>query len=202
MVALFEELRARIRGNYHESSICFEYPKNPYLNQATQKITCQNFLPKNLWSRNQKFQTPKDPSIIPVTWNAEYLRPSLTWRGCKIGSHWTVYRGTQQEILKQQKSMNKAFWSHFKHFERLLGKICLFLAVRLMEEFPACKVHLQPGLQTYVQTLLASLGVVIGQYSPLRSCRGGGGRRGLWFITHSNYSGYQIPSDTMNYSFS
>ena len=50
-----------------------------------------------------------------------------------------------------------------------------------MEEFPAGRVHynLQPDLlevsqQTYVQTLLASCGVVIGQSSPLSS--GGGGK--------------------------
>ena len=28
---------AGIRGNYHDSSDCFEYPKNHYLNQAAQK---------------------------------------------------------------------------------------------------------------------------------------------------------------------
>ena len=37
---LFVELRdrdrARIRGYYHESSDCFEYPKIPYLDQAIQ----------------------------------------------------------------------------------------------------------------------------------------------------------------------
>ena len=45
--------------------------KNPYLNQATQKNTCQNFLtPKK--SRNEKFQTPKNLSIVPVTGNPEY----------------------------------------------------------------------------------------------------------------------------------
>ena len=37
---------ARILRHYHKSSDCFEYPKNPYLNQATQKNTCQTFLPK------------------------------------------------------------------------------------------------------------------------------------------------------------
>ena len=30
---------AAISGHYQESSDCFEYPKNPYLNQATQKNT-------------------------------------------------------------------------------------------------------------------------------------------------------------------
>ena len=38
--------------------------KNPYLNEATQKYTSQK-------SRNKKLQTPKNPSIIPVTWNPE-----------------------------------------------------------------------------------------------------------------------------------
>ena len=50
-----------------------------------------------------------------------------------------------------------------------------------MEEFPASKVHLQPNLtyrevspQTYVQTLQASLSVVIEQNSDLQ-CVGGRG---------------------------
>ena len=41
--------------------ISFEYPNKSLLNQATQKE-----------SQNQKFQTQKNPSIIPVTWNPEY----------------------------------------------------------------------------------------------------------------------------------
>ena len=31
-----------------ESSDCFEYPNNPYLNQAIQKNTCLIFLPKKI----------------------------------------------------------------------------------------------------------------------------------------------------------
>ena len=63
-------------------------------------------------------------------------------------------RGTQREILrkktsKQQQSVNKAFWSHFQHFGRLLEKMYLFLTplgpARLTEEFPTNKVHLQPA---------------------------------------------------------
>ena len=53
-----------------------------------------------------------------------------------------------------------------------------------MEEFPASKVHLltcnltywEVSQQTYVQILLASLGVVIGQNSALPLGRRGGGR--------------------------
>ena len=50
-----------IRGHYHESSDCFEYPnKITYLKKDTQKNTCKMFLP-------QTTQAQKDPLIIPVT---------------------------------------------------------------------------------------------------------------------------------------
>ena len=63
-------------GHYHESSNCIEY-----FNQATHT---KKYLPnfptsppphqkkkkkKKKKNRNRKFQTPKNPSIIPVTWN-------------------------------------------------------------------------------------------------------------------------------------
>ena len=83
--------------------------------------------------------------------------------------------------------MNKAFWNHYKHFGRLLGKwfICSSLLARLMEEFPASKVRLQPATwltgtfsqQSYVETLLASLGMVIGKNSARQ-----------WQIVHTSYS--------------
>ena len=38
--------------------IVLNTPKNPYLNQATQKNTCQNF-PTQKKSRNRKFQAPQ-----------------------------------------------------------------------------------------------------------------------------------------------
>ena len=52
--------------------------------------------------------------------------------------------------------------------------MCSSLPARLMEEFPASKVHLQPA---YIQTLLASLGVVIGQNSDPQSGEGFDGPR-------------------------
>ena len=69
--------------------------------------------------------------------------------------------------------------------------------------------------QTYVQTLLASLGVVIGQNSALslgkavKKWGGGGGGdnkklggdRGFWQIAHSSYSRHQILSDTLHCLF-
>ena len=50
-------------GTITTLQIVLNTTKNPYLNQATQKITCQNF------------PTPKTPLIIPVTWNLEYPPP-------------------------------------------------------------------------------------------------------------------------------
>ena len=47
--------------------ILLNTPKNPYSNQATQ---AKFLYPKISW--NRKFQTQKNPSIIPVTWNPEY----------------------------------------------------------------------------------------------------------------------------------
>ena len=44
----------------HKSSECFEYPKNPYLNQSTQENTCQIFLPK----KNSTIETFKSKRIL------------------------------------------------------------------------------------------------------------------------------------------
>ena len=60
-----------ICGTITNLQIVLNTPKNPYLNQATQKNTCQNFSTPQK-SRNRKFQTQNNPSIIPVTWNPEY----------------------------------------------------------------------------------------------------------------------------------
>ena len=66
-----------MRRNYHKSSDCFEYPKNPYLNKATLKNSCQNFAtPKHPEIENFKLKkNPKNPSIIPVTKNPKYPPP-------------------------------------------------------------------------------------------------------------------------------
>ena len=53
----------------------------------------------------------------------------------EIENRWCYnYRGTEREILrkktlKQEQSMSKTFWSHFKHFGRFLGKMYLFLTL-------------------------------------------------------------------------
>ena len=68
--------------------------------------------------------------------------------------------------------MIKAFWSHFKHFERLLAEnfICSSLPARLIEvSSKPSKVNLQPATRLWKfsqQTLLTSLGVVRGRNSP------------------------------------
>ena len=56
--------------------------KSPYLNQATQKDTFQI-------SQNRKFQTPKNPLIIPVTLNPEYHYSGITCGNVWLG--FTLY---------------------------------------------------------------------------------------------------------------
>ena len=61
-----------IRRNYHESSDCLEYPTKSLVKSSYPKKYLPNFpYPKKSW--NKKFQTSKNHSIIPVTWNPEYL---------------------------------------------------------------------------------------------------------------------------------
>ena len=62
-IFFFGELRCR-----HKSSDCFEYPKNPYLNQSTQENTRQFSYRKKF--QNWNFQIQKNPLIIPITWNS------------------------------------------------------------------------------------------------------------------------------------
>ena len=50
-----------MRINYHESSVCFVYPKIPAKILPT---------PKN--PKIENFKPPKNLSTIPVTWNPEY----------------------------------------------------------------------------------------------------------------------------------
>ena len=77
--------------------------------------------------------------------------------------------------------MNTALWSRFKHFGRLLGKIYPFLTPTKTDG----RVPSQQGAPTTcnltyrrVQTLLASLGVVIWQNSASGGGGGGAGRGG------------------------
>ena len=66
--------------------IVLNTPKNPYLNQATQKNTCQIVLDQTIWEL--KISNPKDSWIIPVTWNLEFTLgvrvPNRVLQFCKI----------------------------------------------------------------------------------------------------------------------
>ena len=71
--------------------------------------------------------------------------------GSYIGKWFPIFTGHPMEhfekkALKEQQSMNKSFWNHFRHLGDCLKKfICSSFPARLMEEFPASKVHLQPA---------------------------------------------------------
>ena len=112
-----------------------------------------------------------------------------------------LFRGTQREILRKRPKNNKAWINLSETILSILGDcweifICSSLPARLMEEFPASKVHLQPATcnltysevsqQTYVNILLGNLGVDVRQ----NWGRGGGG--------DSSYSGHQINLYTLN----
>ena len=57
---------AGIRGNYHASSDSFEYPQKCPLKSSYPKKYLPKFSnPKK--SQNRKFQTQKNPLIIPIT---------------------------------------------------------------------------------------------------------------------------------------
>ena len=58
-------------GTITNLQIVLNTPKNPYLNQATQKNTCQNF-PTSKNTEIENFKPPKNPLIIPVIWSPEY----------------------------------------------------------------------------------------------------------------------------------
>ena len=80
--------------------------KDPYLNQAsqTEKYLLKFSYPKK--SRNRKFQTPKDPSIIPVTRNPEYPTPLGTESySCLPVDPLLLECGTKQESGKKIRRM-------------------------------------------------------------------------------------------------
>ena len=120
------------------------------------------------------------------------------------------FRGTQQEILrKRPKNNNKAWIKLCQAILNILGDcwgkcICSSLPGRPNGRLPSqqgapktCKLtYWEVSQQTYVQTLLASLGVVKGQNSPLQWRKKG---KGFWQITLSSYSRHQISSDSLNY---
>ena len=92
----------------------------------------------------------------------------------------------EKKTLKQQQSINKGFWSHLKHFGRLLEKLYLFLTpsktnARVLSHqgsHTTCNLtYSEVSQQTYVQTLLTGLGVVLGKNSDLQWEGGGVDKR-------------------------
>ena len=91
--------------------------QNPCLNQATPKNSSQIFFPppQKKKTRNRKFQTQKNPSIIPVTWNPEY-------RPLKSKPSWSqVYKKSLQAVNTRG---FLALWRHriVAHSETFVGK--------------------------------------------------------------------------------
>ena len=100
-------------GTTMNLQIILNTQKNPYLNQATQKNTCQIFIPKKI--PESKISNPKNPSIIPVTWSPEY--PPLgvlataprVWNSPYCGN-WKILIMTATDFV-------------FKFYSLFLGKI-------------------------------------------------------------------------------
>ena len=98
-------------SHFNKLERVLETPKNGFVSTVTLYITLnktnpgQNITNKTTFSypkkcQNRKFQTPKNPSIIPVTWNPEYPPPlgilpmNLAGNG-KCAKNWNLRdRGT------------------------------------------------------------------------------------------------------------
>ena len=85
---LFAELWARDLRALQRISDC-------YKSSQPKKALAKFSYPKK--ARNQKFQTPKYPLIIPATWNPEYLPPTPASTVCKSDKQgWAVHSGPQE----------------------------------------------------------------------------------------------------------
>ena len=76
---LLTELRNRDTRALPHAQIfrLFWIPKKSLFELSHLKNYSPNFLPQKIqWS---KFRTPKNPSIMPVTWNTEYMYPSWVY---------------------------------------------------------------------------------------------------------------------------
>ena len=96
---------ARIRGNHHESSDCFEYPKISLLKSSYPKNTCQNF-PKQ---KIPKSKISNPPKIIRSSLSLEILStPSPLPLGLMerhypdlgSASEWSYYMGNLLQPIR------------------------------------------------------------------------------------------------------
>ena len=100
--------------------------------------------------------------------------------------------------------MNKAFWSHFKHFGRLLGKIYLLLNTR---QPVRCTHNLQSDLLgSFPANESPDITGQFGCGHREKFSPSAGGREGGGGLTNSTYQLFetpknQIPSDTLNCIF-
>ena len=68
-----------IRRNYHKSSDCLNTQQNPYLNQATQKSTCQTFPTQ----KNPEIKNFKPQKIVRLSLSLEIQSTSPgSWGSC------------------------------------------------------------------------------------------------------------------------
>ena len=124
----------------------------------------------------------------------------------------SLIRGTQREILrKRPKNNNKAQIKLSEAILSILGDcwekcICSSFPARLVEEFPASKVHLQPAATLLTGKFL--IRSISRRYQPQFGCGQRAklspsveGEQGLYKWHIAATLGHQIPSDTLNYPF-
>ena len=139
-------------------------------------------------------------------------------------------RGTQQEILRKRPKNNNEAWIKLSEANISILRdcwekfICFSLLARLMEEFPASKVHIQPVQPDLLGGFPADVcphftgqfrcghsgGMLIGNWvwqtgeiHHFSGWGGGGGgeERFLAISTWQLYSRHEIPSDNLNFLF-
>ena len=139
------------------SQIVLNAQKNPYLNQATQKILAIIFHPKK--SQNRKFQTLKNPLIIPVTWNLEY--PPWGPKGTKkekkllqnlhdnIFTHTFLYNKSQNLILLVMASLENTHHYQRKYEVITLTQTCENTELTVSKNCDPLFFHMTPFYLLY-----------------------------------------------------
>ena len=102
---LFAELcgwDTRIRGHYHKSFGCFESPKNPSWNRATQKNTCQIFLPNKILRSSPSLEipsiTPPPPPPQPCAFSLPKIPTEVRKRG--IGNFKCIFKKWKKKKIR------------------------------------------------------------------------------------------------------
>ena len=101
LVALYsQDYAAGIRGHYHKSSVCFQYPQNPYINQATQKQMLAKFsypkkIPKSkisnpTKSRNQGKKGERSGQEVRSQGSGKQEKQEKNYRTLHIFCNWKL----------------------------------------------------------------------------------------------------------------